>query len=76
MIVPYQKISADALRNLVEDFVTREGTDYGNIEATLESKIEHVMRQLKNGDIMVVYNADEDQCNIITKETAHAILEK
>ncbi len=76
MIIPYQKISADALRNLVEDFVTREGTDYGNTEATLESKIEHVMRQLKNGDIMVVYNADEDQCNIITKEAAHAILAK
>jgi len=74
MLIPFEQLSPDALRSLIEDFVTRNGTDYGDIEVSLETKIEQVMRQLKSGDVVIAYNHDEEQCNIITKEDAHAIL--
>ncbi len=72
MIIPYQQLSADALRGLLENFVTRNGTDYGEIEVSLETKIAQVMLQLKNGDVVIAYNHDEAYCNIITKEDAHS----
>jgi len=76
MLIPYEQLSADALHGLIEDFVTRHGTDYGNIEVSLNTKVEQVLRQLKNGDIVIAYNHDEEQCNIITKEAAHNLLDQ
>ncbi|MBL1259271.1 MAG: YheU family protein [Thiotrichaceae bacterium] len=76
MLIPFEQLSPDALRGLVEDFVTRNGTDYGDIEVSLETKIKQVMRQLKSGEVVIAYNHDEEYCNIITKEDACNILEQ
>jgi len=70
MLIPHDQLNPDTLHSLIENFVTRNGTDYGDIEVALQSKIEQVMRQLKSGDIVIVYNQDEACCNIITKEDA------
>ncbi len=74
MLIPHDQLSPDALRRLIEDFVTRNGTDYGDIEIALKTKIEQVMRQLKSGEVVIAYNQDEEYCNIITKEDARNIL--
>lgn len=76
MLIPYQQLSPQALHGLIEEFVTRDGTDYGHTEATLERKVEQVMRHLKSGEIVIVYNYDEEQCNIINKEDAQKFLAK
>ncbi|TIE66479.1 YheU family protein, partial [Legionella pneumophila] len=36
MLIPWQELSPEALENLIESFVLREGTDYGEHERTLE----------------------------------------
>lgn len=36
MMVPWDQLSAEALRGLIEEFVTRDGTDYGEVEVPLE----------------------------------------
>lgn len=36
MIVPYEKLSPEALRGLIEEFVTRPGTDTGYTDGSLE----------------------------------------
>ncbi len=75
MLIPLEQLSPDALRGLIEDFVTRNGTDYGDIEVSLETRIAQVMRQLKSGDVVIAYNHDEEYCNIITKEDARTLTE-
>ena len=40
MIVPYDQISEDALQGLIEEFITRDGTDYGFEEVPLSTKVE------------------------------------
>ena len=37
--IPYNQLSAEALRGIIENFVTRDSTDYGDIEISLETKI-------------------------------------
>ena len=38
MLIPWQDLSPETLENLIESFVLREGTDYGEHERTLESR--------------------------------------
>lgn len=50
MIIPWQQLEPDTLTNLIESFVLREGTDYGEETFTLAEKVEQVRQQLKTGD--------------------------
>ena len=56
VFVPHTQIPADTLRSLVESFILREGTDYGEREYTLEEKLAHVYAQLERGDAQIVFD--------------------
>jgi len=62
--IPYDQLSADALEGVVEEFVTRDGTDYGESEVPLETKINQVMDQLRTGDAVIVFDPESETCNI------------
>ncbi len=68
MIVPYEKLSIEALRGFIEEFVTRPGTDTGYTEGSLEENFEMVLMQLKLGDVLVVYDATLQTANLIPKD--------
>lgn len=57
MIIPWQELATDTLNSLIESFVLREGTDYGEHERSLEQKVEDVRRQLKNGEVVQIGRA-------------------
>lgn len=56
MIVPFQQLSLDALHGLIEEFITREGTDYGEVEISLADKVEQVKSQLQSKDVVIVFD--------------------
>ena len=56
MIIPWQDLAPETLDNLIESFVLREGTDYGEQERSLEQKVNDVKRQLKSGDVVLVWS--------------------
>jgi len=55
MIIPFEQLDKDTLYNLIESYVLREGTDYGEQEITIESKVAQVNQQLKSGEAMVFF---------------------
>lgn len=63
--VPHTRLTADVLRRLTEEFVTRDGTDYGAVERTLEQKVTDVRRQLDRGDVSIVFDAESETLNIV-----------
>jgi uncharacterized protein YheU (UPF0270 family) len=63
--VPRDSLSHEALRGVIEEFVTRAGTDYGAQERTIEEKIADVERQLERGDAVVIFNVDAGTTNIV-----------
>lgn len=65
MQIPYTALDADTLRNLLEEFVTREGTDYGDQVYTLEQKVRHVQRQLERGLVVIVYDPHSETCHVL-----------
>jgi uncharacterized protein YheU (UPF0270 family) len=66
--VPLTAVSPEALAGLVGEFVTRDGTDYGTQERTVESKMESVRRQLARGEVVIVFDAESETFNIVPKE--------
>ena len=68
MIIPYTDISDDTLNNLIEYFVLREGTDYGEHEVELPQKVAMVKRQLKSGEVLIVYSELHKSINLIAKQ--------
>lgn len=70
MIIPYQELSPDALQALVEEFVTRNGTDYGNCETSLTEKVQQVVQQLEKGEAVIIYDTAMESCNITTAAQA------
>jgi len=63
--VPYTQLSADALRGLIEEFVTRAGTDYGASERSVESKVAQVRALLERGEARVVFDPETGTANIV-----------
>ena len=66
--VPIDQLSEDVLQNLVEEFVLREGTDYGAQEISLEKKKEQVLKQLENEDIKIIFDPDTESVTLMTTQ--------
>lgn len=63
--IPHRELSEEALRGVVESFVLREGTDYGQRDYSLEDKIAAVMRQLERGEAMIAFDPETATVSIV-----------
>lgn len=63
--VPFEALSADALRSLIEEFVTREWSELSDSGFSLEDKVEQVLRQLKEKKVKVVFDLTSNTANIV-----------
>ena len=71
MIIPWQELAPETLDSLIESFVLREGTDYGEHERSLEQKVNDVKRQLKSGDVLLVWSELHETVNIMPRNAFH-----
>ena len=69
VVVPHTHLTPAALRGLVEEFVTRDGTDYGLAEKTLGQKVAALMRQLERGEAAIVYDRESQTTSIVAKHS-------
>lgn len=67
MIIPWQEIDPETLNRLIEAFVLREGTDYGEEERSLAEKVGDVRRQLDRGDVVLVWSELHETVNIMPR---------
>jgi len=67
MEIPYEQLEEETLKSVIESFVLREGTDYGENEFTLDEKIEHVLVQLKTGKVYLTFDEESKSCNIVSR---------
>jgi uncharacterized protein YheU (UPF0270 family) len=49
VIIPWKSLTEAALTGVIEEFVTREGTEYGMREVPVATKVATVRRQLESG---------------------------
>jgi uncharacterized protein YheU (UPF0270 family) len=63
--VPFDQISRDALRKMIQEFVTRDGSDWAEAGCALEDKIEQVLQQLRDKKVKVVFDLTSQTANIV-----------
>ena len=66
--VPAGQLSEQAIMGLVDEFITREGTDYGAYEHTLAQKRASVLRQLKRNEIAIVFEFESESTTLVSRE--------
>jgi hypothetical protein len=66
--IPYQSLSAGALAGIVQEFASRDGTDYGEIECSLADKIIQVEAQLKTGHLTLLFDPIGQSCHIVNSQ--------
>ena len=65
MEIPHRKLSKEALRGIVESFVLREGTDYGERDFPLDAKVDAVMRQIDRGEATIVFDVTTGTSDVV-----------
>jgi uncharacterized protein len=70
IVVPYTALTPDTLRAVVESYVLREGTEYGERDYTLDDKVAHVMRALELGEARIIFEPVSESIHIVP--AAHA----
>lgn len=73
MIIPYQQLSSDALQGLIEEFITRDGTDYGWEEVSLAAKVAQVKRQIETGEVVIVFDPATESVSLLTRREAQLL---
>ena len=66
--IPYQQLSSDVLQALIEEFICREGTDYGEVEFTLSEKANQLLARLQEGKAVIVFDPATETCSFQCKE--------
>lgn len=74
MLIPYQQLNPDTLQALVEAFVLREGTDYGDFETSLADKVAMVLMQIQQGKVLIVYSEQEESVDLVTERDYRQLL--
>ncbi len=64
MDIPWTALKPEILRAMVEEFITREGTDYGAREAAFDTKVEQVLRLLREGKAKIVFDSETESVDI------------
>ena len=65
--IPAEMLNAEILHAIIEEFILREGTDYGSHEVSLDRKIAQVQRQLARGEVVITFDAATENCNLLTR---------
>jgi uncharacterized protein YheU (UPF0270 family) len=68
VIIHPDQLSLETLRALVEEFVTRHGAVQGHTDTPVESMIDQVLAQLRNGRAVIVFDEEEETASIVTKQ--------
>ncbi len=73
--VPRQRLAADVLRALLEEYASRDGTDYGAREMSLEEKVAALEAQLQRSELRLLYEMESEQWDLVPQEQAAQLLD-
>ncbi len=63
-IIPVNKLSSEAFQGVIEEYISRDGTDNGDIEVSAATKFRQVKHKLENGSAVLVFDDESETTNI------------
>ena len=53
----------------------KDGTDYGEVERSLDEKVAELQRQIDRGDLLVLYDGDSEEWDLAYKADAGVFMD-
>lgn len=75
MIIPHERLAPETLDSLIESFVMREGTDYGEAEQSLSDKVEQVRQQVIRGEVIIAFDYQTESINLLPRQEVAVLSE-
>ncbi|HCS25878.1 MAG TPA: hypothetical protein DIW43_00395 [Spongiibacteraceae bacterium] len=66
--IPWQKLTPEALDGLIEELVTRDGTDYGDVELTTEEKAANLRKALEEKRAAIAFSPETESWSVIPRD--------
>jgi uncharacterized protein YheU (UPF0270 family) len=66
--IPKEALSEQALRGVIDNFIQREGTDYGVSEISYETKMQQVQKQIDKGHVRIVFDPNTESVSLLTEQ--------
>ena len=63
-IIPVNKLSSEALQGVIEEYISRDGSDYGDIEVSAATKFRRVKDKLEKGMAVLIFDDETETTNI------------
>ncbi|MBX3021800.1 MAG: YheU family protein [Bdellovibrionales bacterium] len=63
--IPLTAVDSETLRRIIEEFVLREGTDYGAVEVSLETKVAQIIKQLEKGHTKLYFDPESESVTLV-----------
>jgi len=63
-VIPVNRLSPEALQGVIEEYISRDGTDYGEVETSREAKFRQVKHKLENRSAVLVFDDETETTNI------------
>lgn len=73
--VPIERVPAENLQALLEEYASRDGTDYGEHETSLERRVGQLRARLSAGELQLVYDVSSEEWDLISAETARTLFD-
>lgn len=70
MIIPYDSLEPHVLERLLQEIVTRDGTDYGEVELATSEKINAALRALKESRSVLLWDEASESASLVSKDYA------
>ena len=71
MEIPHTLLSEAALRGLLAEIVTRDGTDYGEVEVPADRRVAQALSRLERGEAAIVFDPETQTCSLVARDGAH-----
>lgn len=72
MLIPHRQLPAETLRALIEEFVSREGTEYGEYDVALSAKVDQVLKQIVAGEVLITWDEVTQSAGLIGRHDYRA----
>ncbi len=73
--VPLERIDDQVVQALLEEYASRDGTDYGERELTLAEKAGNLRSQLEAGEICILYHHPTQAWDLVGSDRVAALLD-
>jgi uncharacterized protein YheU (UPF0270 family) len=66
--IPWQRLSTEAFDGMLEELVSRDGTDYGEEECSREEKLAQLRLALEEGRAAIAFCPEQESWAVVPKK--------